>query len=226
MSTTPHIPGTKSRQLNNKLNFCTTPRPQQQQQRKRTIFLSTKNDDDDGTRATGTQLKFRLFNFQNHKQTPASNCRKATKKDATFNLWIFPVRRKRGGRSVDEHCWSLSQPPGDVRLLLPTLLPRPQTIHLALPRNTGRGVTGRGTRILRSSNRLQRWERKKEALDPFRHKHIEKNFFLSANIAKSEYCAVIVTEDKLKAFKYAVKNHYWYQMYLDDLPIWGKNQTH
>ena len=25
----------------------------------------------------------------------------------------------------------------------------------------------------------------------------------------------------LKTFLYAVKNHYWYQMYLDDLPIWG-----
>ena len=22
-------------------------------------------------------------------------------------------------------------------------------------------------------------------------------------------------------FIFAVKNHYWYQMYLDDLPIWG-----
>ena len=28
-------------------------------------------------------------------------------------------------------------------------------------------------------------------------------------------------ETKLKAFMYAVKNHYWYQMYVDDLPIWG-----
>ena len=25
----------------------------------------------------------------------------------------------------------------------------------------------------------------------------------------------------LKTFLYAVKNHYWYQMYLDDLSIWG-----
>ena len=25
----------------------------------------------------------------------------------------------------------------------------------------------------------------------------------------------------MKTFLYAVKNHYWYQMYLDDLPIWG-----
>lgn len=29
-------------------------------------------------------------------------------------------------------------------------------------------------------------------------------------------------EDKLKAFVYAVRNDYWYQMYIDDLPIWGK----
>ena len=27
--------------------------------------------------------------------------------------------------------------------------------------------------------------------------------------------------DNLKTLLYAVKNHYWYQMYLDDLPIWG-----
>lgn len=44
----------------------------------------------------------------------------------------------------------------------------------------------------------------------------------AANIAKSPYCMVVLTEEKLKAFMYAVKNHYWYQMYLDDLPIWGK----
>ena len=40
-------------------------------------------------------------------------------------------------------------------------------------------------------------------------------------MAKTEFCQIILTEDKLKAFKYAVRNHYWYQMYLDDLPIWG-----
>lgn len=28
-------------------------------------------------------------------------------------------------------------------------------------------------------------------------------------------------EEKYKTFVYAVKNHYWYQMYIDDLPIWG-----
>ena len=45
--------------------------------------------------------------------------------------------------------------------------------------------------------------------------------FFSGAIASTPYCEVEVTEEKLKAFNYAVKNHYWYQMYLDDLPIWG-----
>lgn len=29
-------------------------------------------------------------------------------------------------------------------------------------------------------------------------------------------------EEKVKAFTYAVKNNYWYQMYIDGLPIWGR----
>lgn len=33
---------------------------------------------------------------------------------------------------------------------------------------------------------------------------------------------VDLTEDKVKAFTYAVMNEYWYQMYIDGLPIWGK----
>lgn len=41
------------------------------------------------------------------------------------------------------------------------------------------------------------------------------------NVASSTYCEIILTEEKQKAFIYAVKNHYWYQMYIDDLPIWG-----
>lgn len=31
-----------------------------------------------------------------------------------------------------------------------------------------------------------------------------------------------LNEEKVKAFTYAVKNNYWYQMYIDDLPIWGR----
>lgn len=37
---------------------------------------------------------------------------------------------------------------------------------------------------------------------------------------------VELTEERVKAFKYAVKNDYWYQMYIDGLPIWGKVGEH
>ena len=48
-------------------------------------------------------------------------------------------------------------------------------------------------------------------------------FRFSAPIAKTEFCQVLLDETKLKSFLYAVKNHYWYQMYLDDLPVWGES---
>jgi len=32
---------------------------------------------------------------------------------------------------------------------------------------------------------------------------------------------VTLDQPKLDAFKYAVKHHYWYQMYLDDMPMWA-----
>ncbi|XP_023323910.1 transmembrane 9 superfamily member 3 [Eurytemora carolleeae] len=39
--------------------------------------------------------------------------------------------------------------------------------------------------------------------------------------SKTPYCKITLEDKSLKALLYAVKNHYWYQMYLDDLPIWG-----
>lgn len=41
-------------------------------------------------------------------------------------------------------------------------------------------------------------------------------------IAKTEICMVELDEVMVKAFTYAVRNDYWYQMYIDGLPIWGK----
>lgn len=42
------------------------------------------------------------------------------------------------------------------------------------------------------------------------------------DVASTVICMVDLTEDKVKAFTYAVMNDYWYQMYIDGLPIWGK----
>lgn len=39
---------------------------------------------------------------------------------------------------------------------------------------------------------------------------------------QKNYCEIDLDKAKRDAFVYAIKNHYWYQMYIDDLPIWGK----
>lgn len=39
---------------------------------------------------------------------------------------------------------------------------------------------------------------------------------------QTTYCEIDLDKAKRDAFVYAIKNHYWYQMYIDDLPIWGK----
>lgn len=44
---------------------------------------------------------------------------------------------------------------------------------------------------------------------------------MAVNQPVTEYCSVDLTEKKHKAFAYAIKNHYWYQMYIDDLPMWA-----
>lgn len=46
--------------------------------------------------------------------------------------------------------------------------------------------------------------------------------FISDPISTTEICMVELNAEKVKAFAYAVKNEYWYQMYIDGLPIWGK----
>lgn len=41
-------------------------------------------------------------------------------------------------------------------------------------------------------------------------------------VMQNTYCEIDLDKPKQDAFVYAIKNHYWYQMYIDDLPIWGK----
>lgn len=45
--------------------------------------------------------------------------------------------------------------------------------------------------------------------------------FVPADTPATVYCKIELNDEKLKAFIYAVKNRYWYQMFVDDLPIWG-----
>ena len=37
----------------------------------------------------------------------------------------------------------------------------------------------------------------------------------------SKVCSMTLNEESASQLQYAVRNHYWYQLYLDDLPIWG-----
>lgn len=36
------------------------------------------------------------------------------------------------------------------------------------------------------------------------------------NIAVTKYCTLTLSPSSVKAFKYAIKNHYWYQMYIGE----------
>jgi transmembrane 9 superfamily protein 3 len=45
---------------------------------------------------------------------------------------------------------------------------------------------------------------------------------ITAETPHSVYCEIELNEEKYKAFSYAIKNRYWYQMFVDDLPIWGE----
>lgn len=47
-------------------------------------------------------------------------------------------------------------------------------------------------------------------------------FIFVEEVMQSTYCEIELDKAKRDAFVYAIKNHYWYQMYIDDLPIWGK----
>ncbi|KAL5291899.1 TM9SF3 family protein [Megaselia abdita] len=42
------------------------------------------------------------------------------------------------------------------------------------------------------------------------------------DVPRKTLCMVELTKDKVEAFSYAVSKEYWYQMYIDGLPIWGK----
>jgi len=47
--------------------------------------------------------------------------------------------------------------------------------------------------------------------------------WIAANTAKTVYCSVTLSQEDYKTFVYAIRNSYYYQMYLDDMPIWGKS---
>ena len=45
--------------------------------------------------------------------------------------------------------------------------------------------------------------------------------FCTENVTKTKFCGVQLDHDKVVKFRNAIDNSYQYQMYLDELPIWG-----
>ncbi|KRX16501.1 Transmembrane 9 superfamily member 3 [Trichinella nelsoni] len=41
------------------------------------------------------------------------------------------------------------------------------------------------------------------------------------DVAKTAYCTLTLLNEEVDAFHHAIRNHYWFQMYIDDLPLWG-----
>lgn len=42
-----------------------------------------------------------------------------------------------------------------------------------------------------------------------------------SDVPKKNICTVTLGQSELKAFTDAVKQHYWYELFVDDLPVWG-----
>lgn len=42
------------------------------------------------------------------------------------------------------------------------------------------------------------------------------------DVPRKTLCMVDLTKENVESFSYAVSKEYWYQMYIDGLPIWGK----
>ena len=40
-------------------------------------------------------------------------------------------------------------------------------------------------------------------------------------VSSNSLCTSTLTKEDAEHFRYAVRHHYWYQLYLDDLPVWG-----
>lgn len=52
--------------------------------------------------------------------------------------------------------------------------------------------------------------------------YVTEQSIFTENAEKMEFCKKTLSEEDYKQFVYAVRNNYWYQMYLDELPMYGK----
>lgn len=60
------------------------------------------------------------------------------------------------------------------------------------------------------------------ALSQLINKSLIVLYIFADDVMQTTYCEIDLDKGRRDAFVYAIKNHYWYQMYIDDLPIWGE----
>jgi len=66
-----------------------------------------------------------------------------------------------------------------------------------------------------------RWEGLGEALQGYELIQSDMKIFYKKDIPDTILCEPKLSVDEVEKFKVAVRNQYWYQLFLDDLPIWG-----
>ncbi|VEL30309.1 unnamed protein product, partial [Protopolystoma xenopodis] len=60
-----------------------------------------------------------------------------------------------------------------------------------------------------------------EALQGFELAFSGLDIRFKVDVTKRPYCERILSSEDLELLLYSIKNQYWYQMYIDDLPVWG-----
>jgi len=66
-----------------------------------------------------------------------------------------------------------------------------------------------------------RFEGLGEALQGYELRQSEIKIYFKRDFKTQDTCTVTLGEQEYKLFKHAIQNQWWYQMFLDDLPIWG-----
>jgi transmembrane 9 superfamily protein 3 len=66
-----------------------------------------------------------------------------------------------------------------------------------------------------------RFEGLGEALQGYELRKSAMDFRFKENVDRKEICSKALSLKESKKFAHAVKKQYWYQLFLDDLPIWG-----
>lgn len=73
---------------------------------------------------------------------------------------------------------------------------------------------------MKNKEERERWTR-------FADKLVELRIFpnpfhiCTVDVAKTGYCKVHLDDDDVEQFTMAVDRHYWFELFMDDLPIWG-----